>query len=74
MFANCVDWRKTVAGVGIDQLYKNLDPYDVKDSHASSAVNADRLILNSTQGGKTCSSTGLCFSTRYNSILSLSSA
>ncbi|OSX59816.1 hypothetical protein POSPLADRAFT_1059109 [Postia placenta MAD-698-R-SB12] len=28
MWANCQHWRKTVEGVGIDELYRNLDPYD----------------------------------------------
>ncbi|PCH34555.1 CRAL/TRIO domain-containing protein [Wolfiporia cocos MD-104 SS10] len=28
MWANCLQWRKTVQGVGIDELYKQMDPYD----------------------------------------------
>ncbi|KAH7928390.1 CRAL/TRIO domain-containing protein [Leucogyrophana mollusca] len=28
MIQNCQHWRQTVGGVGIDQLYQNLDPYD----------------------------------------------
>ncbi|TFK40778.1 CRAL-TRIO domain-containing protein [Crucibulum laeve] len=28
MFKNCQEWRKTVEGVGIDQLYKDIDPFD----------------------------------------------
>ena len=29
MFADCQEWRKTVEGVGIDELYRILDPFDV---------------------------------------------
>jgi hypothetical protein len=29
MFADCQEWRKTVESVGIDELYRNLDPFDV---------------------------------------------
>ncbi|KAH7909020.1 CRAL-TRIO domain-containing protein [Hygrophoropsis aurantiaca] len=28
MLKNCQHWRQTVGGVGLDQLYKDLDPYD----------------------------------------------
>jgi len=28
MFADCQEWRKTVEGVGIDELYRVLDPFD----------------------------------------------
>ncbi|EJC98105.1 CRAL/TRIO domain-containing protein [Fomitiporia mediterranea MF3/22] len=28
MIKNCIEWRKTAQGVGVDQLYRNLDPYD----------------------------------------------
>jgi len=28
MWANCQQWRKTVEGIGIDALYKEMDPYD----------------------------------------------
>ena len=29
MLANCQQWRKTVEGVGIDELYRRIDPFDV---------------------------------------------
>ena len=29
MFKDCQQWRKTVEGVGIDELYKRIDPFDV---------------------------------------------
>ena len=29
MFKDCQEWRKTVEGVGIDELYKRIDPFDV---------------------------------------------
>ncbi|KAI0670820.1 CRAL/TRIO domain-containing protein [Trametes maxima] len=28
MWKNCQHWRKTVEGVGIDQLYRDIDPFD----------------------------------------------
>jgi hypothetical protein len=28
MFKDCQQWRKTVEGVGIDELYKRIDPFD----------------------------------------------
>jgi len=27
MIKNCIEWRKTVLGVGIDEIYKRMDPY-----------------------------------------------
>ena len=32
MFKDCQEWRKTVEGVGIDELYKRIDPFDVSHS------------------------------------------
>lgn len=29
MFKDCQQWRKTVEGVGIDELYRRIDPFDV---------------------------------------------
>lgn len=29
MFINAQDWRKSAGGVGLDELYKNIDPFDV---------------------------------------------
>jgi len=29
MFADCQEWRKSVEGIGIDELYRTLDPFDV---------------------------------------------
>ena len=31
MWENCQNWRKTVEGIGIDELYRRLDPYDVRE-------------------------------------------
>ncbi|TEB30663.1 CRAL/TRIO domain-containing protein [Coprinellus micaceus] len=28
MFKDCQDWRRTVEGVGIDELYRRIDPFD----------------------------------------------
>lgn len=29
MFIDCLEWRRTVEGVGIDELYDRIDPWDV---------------------------------------------
>lgn len=29
MFEDCQNWRKSVEGVGIDELYTRIDPWDV---------------------------------------------
>ena len=29
MFIECQHWRTTVEGIGIDELYKRIDPFDV---------------------------------------------
>jgi len=29
MFMDCQEWRKTAEGIGIDELYRTLDPLDV---------------------------------------------
>ena len=31
MFHDCQQWRKTVEGVGIDELYRRIDPFDVSE-------------------------------------------
>jgi hypothetical protein len=31
MIQDCQEWRRTVEGVGIDELYKRIDPFDVSD-------------------------------------------
>ena len=30
MWKNCYEWRKTAEGVGIDELYRQIDPFDVR--------------------------------------------
>ncbi|TFK74886.1 CRAL/TRIO domain-containing protein [Pluteus cervinus] len=34
MLANCQQWRKTVEGVGIDELYRRIDPFDYPEREA----------------------------------------
>ena len=29
MWKNCFEWRKGAEGVGIDELYRRIDPFDV---------------------------------------------
>lgn len=31
MIRDCQEWRRTVEGVGIDELYRRIDPFDVSD-------------------------------------------
>ena len=33
MVLDCVHWRRTVEDVGIEELYRRIDPYDVRSSH-----------------------------------------
>ncbi|KAJ7600531.1 hypothetical protein C8J56DRAFT_910543 [Mycena floridula] len=38
MFKDCQLWRKTVEGIGIDELYRKMDPWD-----ASCSVDEQRI-------------------------------
>lgn len=38
MLVNCQHWRKTVEDVGIDELYRQIDPFDVSSIAAVSAI------------------------------------
>jgi hypothetical protein len=31
MIRDCQEWRKTVEDVGIDELYRRIDPFDVRN-------------------------------------------
>jgi hypothetical protein len=33
MIQDCQEWRRTVEGVGIDELYRRIDPFDVRGYH-----------------------------------------
>ena len=35
MIQNCLEWRRTVCGDGIDAVYRRIDPYDVSDMQLS---------------------------------------
>lgn len=35
MWKNCQHWRSTVEGVGIDELYRQIDPFDVRHVHSA---------------------------------------
>jgi hypothetical protein len=41
MWKNCYEWRKTAEGVGIDELYRRIDPFDVRAPTLSLAVTRD---------------------------------
>ncbi|KAG6878089.1 hypothetical protein C0993_012416 [Termitomyces sp. T159_Od127] len=34
MLKDCQDWRRTVEGVGIDELYRRIDPFDYPEREA----------------------------------------
>ncbi|KAF8967167.1 CRAL-TRIO domain-containing protein [Flammula alnicola] len=34
MFKECQHWRKTVGGIGLDEMYKNTDPFDYPEREA----------------------------------------
>ncbi len=34
MLSDCQEWRKSVEGVGVDELYQEIDPFDVSHSDA----------------------------------------
>ena len=66
MFTDCQHWRKTVEGVGIDELYRRIDPFDVsgmrrcKPSWIVAHLGVCRLPT-----VKRLLNTGQCGSTRY---------
>ena len=78
MFADCQEWRKTVESVGIDELYRSLDPFDVSIywsmvmcsicSHVNSTLNARRSL----RAGQ-CGFTRCAYSIRTYSCLYLNS-
>jgi hypothetical protein len=35
MLKNCEDWRASVGGKGMDDLYREIDPFDVRVSCAT---------------------------------------
>ncbi|KAG6906621.1 hypothetical protein DXG01_012939 [Tephrocybe rancida] len=63
MLKDCQDWRKTVEGVGIDELYRRIDPFDVRI--ASLVVALKRSSKCSTPSETRFSNAGRCGSTRY---------
>lgn len=40
MIKDCQEWRRTVEGIGIDELYRQIDPFDasVLTSHSSYSI------------------------------------
>ena len=58
MIKKCIEWRKTVQGVGIDELYKELDPYDVRMLSLSVDMNFMIFYIRSIQREKRSSSIG----------------
>ena len=45
MFADCQEWRRTVEGVGIDELYRTLDPFDVSFFFLSFLLAGGRVLV-----------------------------
>lgn len=70
MVLDCVHWRRTVEDVGIEELYRRIDPYDVRPlgwvAHSDSFHIFRNLpdLGNSSQDAKKCSRAGRWVSTR----------
>ena len=32
MILECIEWRRTVEDVGIEELYRSIDPFDVRSA------------------------------------------
>lgn len=67
MFKDCQEWRKTVEGVGIDELYRTLDPFDVSfflRYVSASVVQVLIFNVNSIPSATESSRVGQCGSTR----------
>ena len=70
MWKNSHQWRATVEGVGIDELYKEIDPFDVSirtQTPRSVYAHLEYIanVPSSTQNVITCLTAGRCTSTRY---------
>jgi hypothetical protein len=63
MLKNCEDWRGSVGGKGMSDLYKEIDPFDVGD-HDHIRVYALSHLHISIRNETPSSSTGLCSFTR----------
>lgn len=59
MFRDCQHWRKTVEGVGLDELYRTLDPFDVRIPKPY-CFGGNWKWINSTLNVKKCTRAGLC--------------
>jgi hypothetical protein len=64
MWKNCYKWRKTAEGVGIDELYRRIDPFDVNRIF-SLLHNSPLNIASSIQNEIMYSSSGRSSSTKY---------
>lgn len=38
MILDCIEWRRTVEDVGIEELYRSIDPFDVRSALPLSCV------------------------------------
>src|SRR4051794_17502138 len=66
MFKDCQHWRKTVSGVGIDELYRRTDPFDVRSSPIHTfLIRGLMLFASSIPSVKLSSNVGLCGSIKY---------
>lgn len=39
MYKKCSEWRRTIGGVGIDQLYTDIDPWDASEPFLHGPIN-----------------------------------
>jgi hypothetical protein len=49
MLKNCIQWRQTVGGNGIDDLYRKIDPFDVCMHVIVSVSNTNSVAVSGTQ-------------------------
>jgi len=64
MVMKCQHWRQSVSGIGIDELYNRMDPFDVSNKCFEILVTFDAYYW-SFPAVRKYSNRGQCTSTRY---------
>lgn len=63
MFINTQKWRASASGVGLDELYKSIDPFDVS-MYTFKQLKRLFIRVNSTQNASSYLKLGRCGSIR----------